>query len=202
MDTLPWVLRGSKVEITLIAYCAIVELLPYETLMATLRERRRELGVQQKWVAGQAGISAAYLSRMENGNTNANYATVYAVWRVLRDREVGDQETAADLMTPAVSWVAVDDSWRTARETMFENDYSQLPVRDGDRSVGSITERTLLDNHGEERRVGDMMGAAFIEVRPDTTRDAVAALLRDENDALLVTDGDEYVGIVTAMDLI
>lgn len=179
-----------------------MELLPYETLMATLREKRRELGVQQKWVAHQAEISAAYLSRMENANTKATYSTVYEIWRVLDECESSARETAADLMTTDIAWVGVDDSWRDARTAMLENGYSQLPVREDGRSVGRITERTLLDNPERDERVGAMMDAGLLEVRPGTARDAIVALLRDETDALLVHDGDEYVGIVTSMDLI
>ncbi len=179
-----------------------MELLPYESMVTALREKRRRLNIQQKTVARYADISPAYLSRIENAATHANYTTIYDIWHVLEREADAELETAADLMTTTIAWVTVDDTVRDARRCMLENDYSQLPVQDGNTLAGSVSERTLLEDTDPEQAIGEVIDPPFLEVAPTTGRDAVSALLSDGNTALLVTDPNDYHGIITPMDLI
>lgn len=179
-----------------------MELLPYESLMAKLREKRRALDVTQRQVASEAGVSPSQLSRMENGNAEAKYRTVYAVWETLRRHERADRETAADRCSPTVAWAETDETVREAWLRMRNNHFSQLPVRDGDgRHVGGVTERSFVDA-SKEALVEDVMGPKFVEVAATTGRDALAALLREETPAVLVRGDPDYAGIVTTADLV
>lgn len=179
-----------------------MELLPYESLMRKLREKRRSLNVTQRQVASEAGVSPSQLSRMENGNAEAKYRTVHAVWESLRRHERAAQETAATLCSPDVAWAAADESVRAAWLRMRENHFSQLPVRDdAGRHVGGVTERSFVDAD-KTAPVREVMDSRFVEVSSTTARETLAALLRDETPAVLVRDGDEYNGIVTTADLV
>lgn len=178
-----------------------MDLLPYESLMRKLREKRRTLGLQQKRVAAEAGVSPAHLSRMENGAAEAKYSTVHAVWETLDRHERERRETAADVATREVVWADAAESVRSAWRTMLDGHYSQLPVRCDGRTVGSVTERCLVDAD-HEAPVASVMTGRFVEVPPETGRETLAALLRDGNRAVMVRDGAEYLGIVTAADLI
>lgn len=181
-----------------------MELLPYESLMVKLREKRRRLDVTQRQVASEAGVSPAQLSRMENGNAEAKYRTVHAVWETLRRHERANRETAAELCSPTIAWAETDEPVREAWLRMREHYYSQLPVRDGDeRHVGGVTERSFVDAD-KDAPVEAVMGPKFVEVSAETGRDALAALLREETPAVLVRDGADvsYRGIVTTADLV
>lgn len=181
-----------------------MELLAYESLMRKLRDKRRDLGIQQKELAADAGVSAAQLSRMERGNADAKYATVYEVWRTLKRYEADETETAAELCTPTIDWVRTDQTGADAAQLLLENDYSQAPVRapDGGRAVGSITTELLLGAGVSDQPVEELMQNPFIEVRPDTSKAAVKEHLSSHRDAVLVYSRGEYRGIITQFDLI
>lgn len=179
-----------------------MELLPYDVLVRALREKRRALDVQQNQLAHEVEISPAYLSRIEHANAEATYTTVYRIWRALDERDREANPTAVDLMTTDIAWVGVDDTWRDARELMLENAYSQLPVLTDGACVGSITEQTLVRAEDRDTPIGELMEEPFLEVRPETSRDACATLLQEGNYALLVSDGETLVGIITPIDLI
>lgn len=181
-----------------------MELLPYESLMTKLREKRRALDVTQRQVASEAGVSPSQLSRMENGNAEAKYRTVHAVWETLRRHERESRETAAELCSPTVAWADTDESVRDAWLRMREHHYSQLPVRDArGRHVGGVTERSFVDAE-KDAPVEAVMGPKFVEVSAATGRETLAALLREETAAVLVRgrDDDSYAGIVTTADLV
>lgn len=181
-----------------------MELLPYESLMAKLREKRRALDVTQRQIASEAGVSPSQLSRMENGNAEAKYRTVHAVWETLRRHEAVDRKTAAELCSPTVAWADTDETVRDAWLRMRTHHYSQLPVRDGaGRHVGGVTERSFVDAP-KTAPVAEVMGAKFVTVSPETSRETLAALLREETAAVLVRGGedDSYAGIVTTADLV
>jgi predicted transcriptional regulator len=104
--------------------------------------------------------------------------------------------------SPIVS-VAPDDSVHETTELMDEKGYSQVPVvRDGS-PQGLI--RTSDIRQRSEENVGDLpvaevMGEAMTAVEPDATLDAVDSHL-DHNDAVLVVEDGETVGIITEADV-
>lgn len=144
---------------------------------------------------------------MERGQADVKYATVYRVWQTLRELEAERGETTVDSCTKEICWVTTEKTGCDAKRRMPTNNYFQLPVRDpGDdvmRAVGSVTERNLLSASTLDTSIRDLMGPPFVEVPPETRRDAVAELLREGADALLVRDPSEgYAGIVTPANLV
>ena len=181
-----------------------MELLEYESLMGKLRDRRRELGIKQKRLAAEAGVSAGQLSRMERGKADAKYATVYDLWQALTRYEDEQAVTAADLCTPAIDWVTTDQTGGEAARLLLNNDYSQAPVREptGGRAVGSITTETLLEQGSSDQPVTELMAEPFVEVRPETPRTVVEGHLTANQNAVLIWSDGAYHGIITKFDLI
>ena len=96
---------------------------------------------------------------------------------------------------------------RQAIGLMKLHDVSQLPVMDGDRPVGSVTEHFLTERALESTRfldatVGEVMDEAFPVVGAEESVDAVTRLLTRATPALLVADGGAVRGIVTRSDLL
>ncbi|HLE65285.1 MAG TPA: CBS domain-containing protein, partial [Candidatus Bathyarchaeia archaeon] len=98
---------------------------------------------------------------------------------------------------------------REAVDLMKRKGYSQLPVFEGGRCVGSISEKTILDRaaKGEPldtllgRRVRDIMDSPFPMVNDDTPLDFVLGLLQG-NYGVLVGKGESIVGILTKSDIL
>jgi cystathionine beta-synthase len=96
---------------------------------------------------------------------------------------------------------------RQALGLMRLHDVSQLPVMDGDRCVGSVTEYGLTTRGLESSRfldatVGDVMDEPFPTVDASQSVDAVTKLLSKASPALLVTENGRTVGIVTRSDVL
>ena len=104
--------------------------------------------------------------------------------------------------------VLVSDSVRTAFGIMKEHDLSQLPVMEGDKIVGSITEtqvlRILLENplNNSERSLKEVMGAPFPSVEEDTPISYLNRYISKEIPAVVMQDRSGALHIVSQYDLI
>ena len=96
---------------------------------------------------------------------------------------------------------------RQAIGLMKLHDVSQLPVMDGARCVGSVTEYQLTTRGLESTRfldatVGEVMEEPFPTVAVTEPVDAVTKLLSKQTPALLVEEGGQVLGIVTRSDML
>ena len=108
---------------------------------------------------------------------------------------------------PALVTTAPGALVRQAIGLMKLHDVSQLPVMDGDRCVGSVTEQFLTERALESTRfldatVGEVMDDPFPTVGAQEPVDAVTKLLTKATPALLVADRGAVQGIVTRGDLL
>jgi cystathionine beta-synthase len=104
--------------------------------------------------------------------------------------------------------VQTTDTVRYAFNVMKSRDISQLPVLDGDNTVGSITEtqvlHILLENplNNAERPLREVMGDAFPAVRDDMPISQLNRYISKEIPAVIVRDRSGGMHIVTQYDLI
>ena len=87
---------------------------------------------------------------------------------------------------------------------MVRNAVSQLPVLDGSRVVGTITEQGIVRNLRSSlagEKVSNVMDPPMPEVQEDTSIEAVRAML-EKSPGVLVKKGGEVVGIITRSDLL
>lgn len=125
----------------------------------------------------------------------------------------------SEIMTREVASLSEDDSLSNLREAMGALRFRHMPVTDGDRLIGLITERDLLristsslwPHQGEQDRalaerfrVRDVMVRDVMTVSPDTdVEEAGRVLLRERFGCLPVVDRENVlVGIVTSSDYI
>ncbi len=179
--------------------------------ISEVRKRRRAAGVSQAGLAGRAGVSQSALSKMEGGRTDPSYRTVKAVFDALEAMEARGSSPVSALMNRRVLKAQAGEPVRRAIQSIRENDVSQLPVFSGERPVGSVSEKTILDllrrgmtlERVSEMRVGEIMGPAFPVVPAAAGTESVAAFL-DDFPAVLVSGkrSGRIVGIVTKSDLL
>ncbi len=167
-----------------------------------LRERRNELGLTQSDLADRADVSQPLIARIEGGDVDPRLSTLRRIVNALQEAE-GGLLRAKDLMHSPVVSVEPDASVRETTELMDDKSYSQLPViRDGTPQgliSTSVIRQQSEDNVGE-LPVAEVMNESISTVEPDATIDAVDAHL-DHNDAVLVVQGGETVGIITEADI-
>ena len=126
--------------------------------------------------------------------------------------------TVRDIMTRHVEAASPDETILDARTRFLDGGFRHLPVTDGDRLLGVVSDRDVL------RIAGPSLGATLFDpdegpgldrtLRHVMTRDLVTAdptmsveeaadtMLREEVSALLVLDEGRLVGIVTTADVL
>jgi cystathionine beta-synthase len=108
---------------------------------------------------------------------------------------------------PALVSVSPEDLVRTALERMRSKDVSQVPVLEGNRSIGSLEDgpvmtRVLEDSSLLQQKVGRVMGPPFPVVgMADPLQEALRPLPRKQA-AVLVMDDGSITGILTRFDFL
>lgn len=100
-----------------------------------------------------------------------------------------------------------DDTLQDVVKKMTDNDISQIPVRDGDKIVGSINEHKLFNHlfehpYDRESKVLNIMGDCFPTVKPNTSIEEISKLFNREVTAVLVDKGENDYQIITKQDII
>jgi predicted transcriptional regulator len=166
-----------------------------------LRERRKELDLTQSELAERADVSQPLIARIEGGDVDPRLSTLRRIVTALQAAEDGIVR-ASNLMNESVVSVGPDDSVQGAVQKMDEAAYSQLPVLEHDRPVGSISQSDLVhvDEDAREEPVAEHMGEGFPAVSPSASRDEVTHLL-DYYKAVVVTESGRAIGIITEADV-
>jgi hypothetical protein len=114
----------------------------------------------------------------------------------------GAVASARDVMTTSVVSVSPPDSVDDVARLLTFHDVSGLPVCDGGRVVGVVSEADLIGKSGS--KVGDVMTSPALTVTESTSLEHVAELLTQQRIRRVpVVDGSgRLVGIVTRHDVL
>jgi predicted transcriptional regulator len=171
--------------------------------------RRRLLSMSQKQLANLAGVSQSMIAKIENKNISPSYLKTKAIFDTLESLERRNEMKAKEICHGKVVSVQAHEQISRAVHLMRETGFSQLPVLNGDRVVGSITEKTLLQKLVSspkpevvsKRETETIMDDAFPTVNELTPVSMVSALLQYEP-AVLVLRRGHLLGIITKADLL
>lgn len=112
-----------------------------------------------------------------------------------------------DVMTPAVETIGCNDTIQTAAERMRDNNFGSMPVCDGDKLVGVITDRDIAiravaEGGTVEQSVSAIMTPEIVHVSSDaSTADAARLMAEKQVRRLYVIDNDKLTGVVALADL-
>lgn len=114
----------------------------------------------------------------------------------------------SELMTRDVQTVGPDQTAREAASFMLSEDAGSMPVTDGDRLIGMITDRDIAvrgvaNGHGPDTPVRELMSSGVLCARVDDDVEEVAAKMAEAQVRRLpVIDNQEKLcGIVSLGDL-
>ncbi len=179
--------------------------------VSEIRHIRKGLDITQSQLAAESGISQSTIAKIEGGRTSASYETVVRLFETLDEIKSrgGSDIKAIDVASHDIVSVTSSDLLHTASDLMRRSGYSQLPVIDDGFSVGSISERVILEilRNGttmEElahTRIADVMKGPF-PVVPDTTHMSAVTGLIEDNSAVLVSTKGKIVGMLTNADVL
>jgi predicted transcriptional regulator len=175
--------------------------------LAEIRKRRIALGISLGELARAVGRSDATLSRIERGRIRPSYDLVRQILSFLEAQEgsAAPRLTVADVMNRSLVTVESSALLATAAQRLESGAFSQLPVVDAGKVVGSLAESALLRALGQSNsrrtRVRDVLEAAYPVVDEGFPADLLPGLL-GRYPAVLVARRGELQAIVTKADLI
>lgn len=166
-----------------------------------LRRLRKEARLTQKQLAQLVGVSQAHIAKIENLKVDPRLSTVNRVLHVLTE---GTARKCSDIMTRNVVFAEPDDKILDVSRLMIKKAISQLPVIQGGRVIGTITDEGIIRNlhtNIAEKTVKGIIGAALPAIPESTTVNVIRPLL-EEHSGVLVMKKSEVVGIITRSDLL
>jgi len=166
-----------------------------------LRKMRLEARLTQKRLAELVGVSQAHIAKIEKGKVDPRLSTVNKILEVLAENR---EKKCKDIMTRGVIFAKPSDSVLKVSEIMVRHAISQLPVINGSKVVGTVTEEDIIRKLGSNiaaEKVENIMGPPLPVVSEDTSISAIRPIL-ERRPGVLVARGRKIVGIVTRSDLL
>ncbi len=166
-----------------------------------LRKLRIESGLTQSQLAKLVGVSQAHIAKIEGEKVDPRLSTVNKILQVLIG---GGGRKCKEIMTEGVISARPNDKVRKVSELMMKHAISQLPVMDGDRVVGTITEEDIIKNLSStisDEKVEKVMSPPLPSVPEDANISMIRPLL-EAYPGVLVTRNGKVVGIITRSDLL
>jgi predicted transcriptional regulator len=162
---------------------------------------RTEAGFTQQRLAKLVGVSQAHIAKIELGKVDPRLSTINKIFAVLAE---GKKSRCGDIMTKGVLFAQPQNSILKISEAMVRHGISQMPVLNGSRVTGTITEEDIIRSLSAtiaEEKVQKIMDPPLPTVSEETSIDAIRPLL-ERHQGVLVTRGKEFVGIITRSDLL
>lgn len=181
-----------------------------------LQELRKKVGLTQAELAEKVGISQSLVARIERGQVNPSVSTLKLILNEIK-RQQKSHSSVRDLLNwkgqvtklQALIWISPVDRVRRAVILMRRHGISQLPVIRGNKSVGSISEGTIIRKimtmdslNVFALTVQEIMDLPFPSVDITENVDSVFAKMVSGVEALLVEEDGKPVGIITKIDAI
>jgi len=177
--------------------------------LSEVKAMRTRLGLTQAQLAELAGVTQAYIAKIEAGAADPRVSTLEKISKALELATAMEKRaTVGQIMTSPIVAVKSKDRVDKAIQFMKSHDISQLPVLDKEVPIGSISESTVVHKiaSGEnmnrllKRNVGEIMENSLPTVSKDAEIDVVYQLLKHEP-AIIVAEHGKVIGIVTKADL-
>ncbi|MEM1524507.1 MAG: CBS domain-containing protein [Nitrososphaerales archaeon] len=169
---------------------------------------RQRLGITQRKLASLCGVSTSMINQIETGRCKPSYDTARKIFEVLT--ALNDQASlkAGDICTRDIVSVNQNDLVIAAANKMIEKGFSQLPVKDGNKIVGLITDERIMREFAnkDSKSVARLIVKELMEPPPpivdkSTPVRALIPLIKFSK-AVLVSEQGNIIGILTTADVL
>ena len=173
-----------------------------------IKQARIRLGITQRKLASVAGISTSMINQIESGRCKPSYETARKIFEILNSLEGRSSPKAGDICSRNLISVQKNETLHSAIGKMRSNSISQIPVFEGFRVVGIISEDGLAKNviEKDEKKIRDMLITTIMESPPpvvdvSTPAKALIPLVRFAK-CVLVSERGDVIGIITVTDIL
>jgi predicted transcriptional regulator len=173
-----------------------------------IRQTRQKLGITQRRLASLTGISTSMINQIETGRCKPSYDTAKKIFEVLSTLEGKLAKKAGDICSKTIIFAQKDDTLYSVLEKMRLNFVSQVPVFEGQKIVGIVSEDSLAKKmvENDEKNIKNMTIDTVMESSPPvvdsmTPAKALVPLIRFTK-CILVTEKGNVTGIITTTDIL
>jgi predicted transcriptional regulator len=171
-----------------------------------IKQARIRIGITQRKLATLTGISTSMINQIESGRCKPSYETARKIFEILGSLEGQSSMKAGDICSRNLISVQKYETLNTAIDKMRSNSISQIPVFDGSRVVGILSEDGLAKSMVEkdEKKMLNMVISMVMETPPpvvdvSTPAKALVPLVRFAK-CVLISEKSTVVGIITVTD--
>jgi len=171
-----------------------------------IKQARIRLGITQRRLAQLAGISTSMINQIESGRCKPSYETARKIFEILSSLEGQSSMKAGDICSRKLISAQKHETLHAVINKMRSNSISQIPVFDGSRVVGILSEDALAKSMVEkdEKELRNSMIMIIMEPPPpvvdvSTPAKALVPLVRFAK-CVLVSEKGDVIGIITVTD--
>lgn len=178
--------------------------------ISSIKHKRKALGLTQNQLSKETSISQSLIAKLEAKKVSPSYEIVKKIFDTFEKLEHKKESVCSQMLNKNKKLVSIkpQDTIKHAVELMKVHAISQLPVIEKARVIGNIEESDIYNKILEEdknklfrQQVREIMQGPLPLV-PSTTPSSVAMPLLKTNSAILLTEKDKIIGILTKEDFI
>jgi len=173
-----------------------------------IKQTRLKLGITQRRLASLTGISTSMINQIETGRCKPSYDTAKNIFEILSTLEGKSSKKAGDICSRNIIFAQKDDSLYSIVEKMRLHFVSQVPIFEGQRIVGIVSEDSLAKRmvENDEKKLKNITIDTVMEPSPPlvdsgTPAKALVPLIRFAK-CILVTEKGNVIGIITTTDIL
>ena len=172
--------------------------------------KRKILGLTQKELAKEADVSQSLIAKIESAKLKPNYILAKQIFETLNRLESenpnNNEKTLKEIMTTNIISCSATQTVKDASKKLIEYNISQVPVFDGERVIGTITERIIIETQSNYGKNASTLPVTKVAEPPLPLLDAstpattLYSFMR-YYPAVLVTERGQVIGIIARADL-
>lgn len=168
-----------------------------------IKRIRKKLGLTQSDLASHSGVSQSLIAKIESGNLDPAYSNAKKIFNTLDTISEKNELKAKDIAHQNIISLNPHEDIKTAIMLMKQHNISQIPITDDNKSIGLISESTILDAVMNKKKmtIGEIMQDSPPVVSETTTAEVVSKLLTFFS-MVLVSRNGKLTGVITKSDII
>lgn len=177
--------------------------------LTEIKVLRKKFNLTQHELAMRAQVSQSLIAKIEAGRIDPTFSNAQKIFSAIHLLQQKQEKTAGELMNRSIITIHPTDSISTTIKKMKKHQISQMPVVDGEKVVGLISETSIITKMGEAddpASVANFTARQVMSECPPTISSSagfhvVSTLLRFYP-AVIVLEEGKLCGLITKADVI
>lgn len=170
-----------------------------------LHKARAKLGITQKDLAKESGVSQSLIAKIESGMLDPTFARMKMIDTAISRLSIISEKTALQIMNKKVIFLEKNSTLLEIIKLMTKHSISQVPIMDNSIVIGLVTESVILEASPRDDfkmlNVSDIMSEAPPLINGNTPLSSIRELLRHEPIVLVAKNG-KISGVITKADIL